>query len=159
MPAGACPRAGGGGHDGFMDKKTSYIHRIQARVYYEDTDAGGIVYHANFFKFAERGRTEFLRSLGYDHHQVRRDHNLMLVVRHAEIDWRASGLLDDLLDITTEVISFGNSSMTMKHVISRAETILAEIKIIVVAVSGVGKAVRIPSELRHLLGDGGANKG
>ena len=50
-------------------------HHIQARVYYEDTDAGGIVYHANYLKFAERGRTEFLRALGYDHHQVKAEHN------------------------------------------------------------------------------------
>lgn len=128
-------------------------HTIKARVYYEDTDAGGIIYHANYFRFAERGRTEYLRALGYDHHQVRADHNLMLVVRHAEIDWRASGVLDDMLDITTETVAFGNTSLTMKQVVSRAGQILAEIKIVVVAVSGVGKAVRIPPQLRQIFGE------
>jgi acyl-CoA thioester hydrolase len=127
-------------------------HRIQARVYYEDTDAGGIIYHANFLRFAERGRTEFLRSLGYDHHQVRAEHNLMLVVRHAEIDYRASGKLDDLLDITTEVVEFGNTSLTMRQVVSRSETVLADMKIVIVAVSDIGKAVRIPPQLRQIFG-------
>ena len=127
-------------------------HHIPARVYYEDTDAGGIVYHANYLKFSERGRTEFLRALGYDHHQVRVEHNLMLVVRHAEIDYRASGKLDDMLDISTEVIEFGNTSLTMKHIISREDTVLAEIKVVVVAVSGIGKAARIPPQLRQIFG-------
>lgn len=127
-------------------------HHIPARVYYEDTDAGGIVYHANYLKFSERGRTEFLRALGYDHHQVRAEHNLMLVVRHAEIDYRASGKLDDMLDISTEVVEFGNTSLTMKHIISRGDTVLAEIKVVVVAVSGIGKAARIPPQLRQIFG-------
>ncbi|MDE1900541.1 MAG: tol-pal system-associated acyl-CoA thioesterase [Alphaproteobacteria bacterium] len=129
-----------------------FVHRIQARVYYEDTDAGGIVYHANFLRFAERGRTEYLRALGFDHHQVRADHNLMLVVRHIEIDYRASGLLDDRLDIATEVVEYGNTSLTMKQVVSRGDTILAAMKVIVVAVSGIGKPVRIPPQLRQIFG-------
>jgi acyl-CoA thioester hydrolase len=129
-----------------------HLHHIQARVYYEDTDAGGIIYHANYFKFAERGRTEFLRALGYDHHQVRIDHNLMLVVRHAEIDYRASGKLDDLLDIATEVSDLGNTSMTMKQTVRCGDRILAEMKIVIVAVSAIGKAVRIPPQLRQIFG-------
>jgi acyl-CoA thioester hydrolase len=127
-------------------------HHIQARVYYEDTDAGGIVYHANYLKFAERGRTEFLRALGYDHHQVQEEHNLMLVVRHAEIDYRASGKLDDMLDISTEVVEFGNTSLTMRQIVKRGETVLADMKVVVVAVSGIGKAARIPPQLRQIFG-------
>ena len=132
------------------DPPKPLAHTIQARVYYEDTDAGGIVYHANFLRFAERGRTEFLRALGYDHHQVRADHNLMLVVRHAEIDYRASGKLDDILDITTDVLACGNTSLTMRQIVSRDGTILAAMKVVVVAVSGIGRAVRIPTQLRKL---------
>ena len=126
--------------------------RHPVRVYYQDTDAGGIVYHANYLKFAERGRTEFLRALGYDHHQVKAEHNLMLVVRHAEIDYRASGKLDDLLDIATEVSEFGNSSLTMRQIVRCNDAILAEMKIVVVAVSGIGKAARIPPQLRQIFG-------
>ena len=132
--------------------KDIHSHTIRARVYYEDTDAGGIVYHANFLHFAERGRTEYLRALGYDHHQVRAEHNLMLVVRHAEIDYRASGKLDDLLDITTEVVEFGNTSLTMKQTVKCGESVLVDMKIVVVAVSGIGKAVRIPPQLRQVFG-------
>ena len=128
------------------------LHRIQARVYYEDTDAGGIVYHANFLRFAERGRTEMLRALGYDHHQVRKDHDLMLVVRHIEIDYRASAKLDDLLDISTEVLACGNTSITMQQIVSLNGKNLVEIKVIIVAVSEIGRAVRIPPQLRQIFG-------
>jgi len=127
-------------------------HHIQCRVYYEDTDAGGVVYHANYFRFAERGRTEFLREIGFEHHQVKSSHNVILMVCHAEIDWRAPGKLDDLLDIATETVECGNSSWKMRQVISRGERVLAEIKITVVAVGGSGKAVRIPPQLRQILG-------
>ncbi|MDE2030363.1 MAG: tol-pal system-associated acyl-CoA thioesterase [Alphaproteobacteria bacterium] len=132
----------------------SGVHHLAARVYYEDTDAGGIVYHANFLRFAERGRTEYLRALGFDHHQVRNDHNLMLVVRHIEIDYRAPGKLDDTLDIATEVLEYGNTSLTMRQAVRRGETVLADMKVVCVAVGGSGKAVRIPEELKRMLGDG-----
>ena len=128
-------------------------HTINARVYYEDTDAGGIVYHSNYLKFAERGRTEMLRELGYDHKQVRDEHNIMLVVRHADIGYHAPGRLDDWLTIETEVTAIGNTSITMKQVVTKAGKILAEMKITVVAITPEGRAVRIPSQLRQLFGE------
>jgi acyl-CoA thioester hydrolase len=127
-------------------------HHIQLRVYYEDTDAEGIVYYANFLRFAERGRTEFLRALGYDHHQVHVEHHLVLVVRHAEIDYRASGKLDDWLNVSTEVIEFRNTSLTMKQIVTRGDTVLAEMKIVIVAISDIGRAARIPPQLRQIFG-------
>ena len=127
-------------------------HRLPTRIYYEDTDAGGIVYHSNYLKFAERGRTEFLRTLGYDHHQVMADHGIQMVVRHAEIDYRASARLDDMLTITTEVIEFGNSSITMRQIAYLGEKVLADMKIVLVAVSAIGKAARIPPQLRQIFG-------
>ena len=127
--------------------------RIHARVYYEDTDAGGIVYHSNYFKFAERGRTEMLRELGYNHAQVREEHNIMLVVRHAEIGYHAPGKLDDWLTIDTAVSAIGNTSITMKQTVTRAGKILAEMKIVVVAITPEGRAVRIPSQLRQIFGE------
>lgn len=125
-----------------------YIFPI--RIYYEDTDAGGIVYHANYLKFAERGRTEYLRSLGYDHRRMLAEDNLILVVRHIEIDYRAPARLDDLLEVRTETASWGNTSIVLKQTIHRADKLLAELKVTVVAITPEGKAVRIPPHLRQI---------
>ena len=128
-------------------------HTIAARVYYEDTDAGGIVYHANHLRFAERGRTEFLRHLGYDHKRIMDEFGVLLVVRHAAIDYRAAGYLDDNLTIETTVAEVGNTSITMPQKILRDGKILAELQVIVVAITREGRAVRIPSQLRQIFGE------
>jgi acyl-CoA thioester hydrolase len=124
--------------------------RFPIRVYYEDTDAGGIVYHANYLKFAERGRTEWLRATGHDHQKVLADHKLILVVRHAEIDYRAPARLDDLLDVRTEILAFGNTSFDLKQEIVRGDKLLAELKITIVAVTKEGKPLRLPPQLRQI---------
>ena len=93
------------------------------RVYYEDTDAGGIVYHANHIKFAERGRTELLRSLGYDHNLVMAEFGLLLVVKYLTIDYKAPALLDDQLEVHTQVVEFKSSSFTMLQNIVRKSVI------------------------------------
>jgi acyl-CoA thioester hydrolase len=126
---------------------------IDARVYYEDTDAGMIIYHANYLKYAERGRTELLRSLGYDHKRVMDEFGIILVVRHIDIDFQAVGKLDDLLTVETRVSAIGNTSITMPQTVSRDGKILAEIKVVVVALNREGRAVRIPSQLRQLFGE------
>jgi acyl-CoA thioester hydrolase len=121
-------------------------------VYYEDTDAGGIVYHANYLKFAERGRTEMLRATGHDHQSVMAQFNIILIVRHIEIDYNAPAKLDDLLTITTSVSAVGNTSLTMTQVITRDANQLAVLKVIVVAVTPDGKPTRLPSQLRQSFG-------
>ena len=126
------------------------IHTLTARVYYEDTDAGGIVYHANYLKFAERARTEFLRFVGWDRLRVERELGIGFIVRHAEINYRAPAKLDDLLTVKTTVTAIGNTSMTMQQDIWRDDTVLAEIKIVIVAVSPEGRAVRFPPQLRQI---------
>ncbi len=74
----------------------------QVRVYYEDTDFGGVVYYANYLRFFERARTEWLRALGADHQRLAAEHGLVFVVRRAEIDFVRAARLDDLLEITVE---------------------------------------------------------
>jgi len=125
-------------------------HILEARVYYEDTDAGGIIYHANFLKFAERGRTESLRTAGYDHHQIMSKFKLLLVVKHLEIDYKASGRLDDWLKIETVVTEVGNTSLIMHQRIRRETKVLAELKVVIVAVSPEGKPARWPPQLRQI---------
>jgi acyl-CoA thioester hydrolase len=78
-------------------------HELAVRVYYEDTDAAGIVYHANYLKFAERGRTELLRSLGFDHRRLAQAHGLVFAVARCAIDFMRPARLDDLLHVRTEV--------------------------------------------------------
>ena len=121
-----------------------------ARVYYEDTDAGGIVYHANYLKFAERGRTEFLRHVGWPRLRVEQELKIAFVVRHAEINYRAVAKLDDMLEVRTSITAIGNTSMTMQQDIWRGETVVAEIKVVIVAINFEGKAVRFPPQLRQI---------
>jgi acyl-CoA thioester hydrolase len=123
---------------------------IHARVYYEDTDAGGIVYHANYLKFAERGRTEYLRAIGWDRRRVEKEFGIGFIVRHAEIDYKAPAKLDDLLTVKTSVASIGNTSMTLQQDIWRDDKLLAAMKVTVVAVNAEGKPVRFPSQIREL---------
>jgi acyl-CoA thioester hydrolase len=125
-------------------------HVLTCRVYYEDTDAGGLVYHANHLRFAERGRTEMLRSVGYDHHRVSAEFGLLLVVKNIEIDYKAPARLDDMLDIATEALTVGNTSLVMKQVISCQNRVLAELKVVVVAITPEGKPMRWPPQLRQI---------
>jgi acyl-CoA thioester hydrolase len=129
---------------------STHVHTNPFRVYYEDTDAGGIVYHANYLKFAERGRTEALRSTGLDHQSILRDFNIILIVRHLEIDYRAPAKLDDLISVTTRVTEMGNSSFTMTQSIGRDDKELALLKVVIVAINPTGTPVRIPPQLRQI---------
>jgi acyl-CoA thioester hydrolase len=128
------------------------------RIYYEDTDAGGIVYHANYLKFAERGRTEYLRARGYNHTEVLAEHKIILVVRHIEIDYRAPSRLDDQLEVRTTLMTLGNTSLMLDQAIYRGETLLADLKVTVVAISPNGKAMRLPPQLRQIFGSHKAAK-
>ncbi len=122
------------------------------RVYYEDTDAHGIVYHGSFVRFAERGRTEYLRAVGFDHHEIKEKYNLLLVIRHLEIDYLAPGKLDDLLELHTSVESQGRTSIVMEQVFMRGEKTIAKIKVTVVGVTPEGKPLVLPEELKKGFG-------
>lgn len=135
-----------------MKRETPKRHSIQARVYYEDTDAGGIVYHAKYLHFAERGRTEFLRALGYDHARTRADHAMHWVVSRLGIVYRAPAKLDDLLDVETEVASCTATRLGLKQVIRRADKVVAELDVEIVALGLSGRPVRIPPQLRQIWG-------
>lgn len=126
-------------------------HLVTYRIYYEDTDAGGIVYHANYLKFAERARTDALRSLGILQSELRATHGVFFVVRHMEIEFFASAILDDLIHVRSHVDSFGNSSMKMRQIIEREGLELAQILVQIVCVSEQRKATRIPLHIKTLL--------
>ncbi len=129
------------------------IHTLPVRVYYEDTDAGGVVYHASYLRFAERGRTEFLRAAGWDHQRAARELGLLLVVRRVEADYRAPARLDDLLEVCTESPAFGNTSLAMRQTILRDGKPLAELNTVIVAMTPQGKPLRVPPQLRQIFAD------
>ncbi len=106
-------------------------HRYPVRVYYEDTDAGGIVYHANFLRFAERGRTEALRDLGVPHAEMSALHGLFFMVRRIKVDYLAPARLDDSLVVETTTLAVGGATVELRQDVVRAgdEVLLARIEL------------------------------
>ena len=119
------------------------------RVYYEDTDAGGVVYHGNYLRFMERARTEWLRSLGYSQEELREKEQIQFVVRHITMKFHQSARLDDLLDINTRIKKLGNAGFVFEQEIHNNEVLLcsAEIDIACIHVK-TGKPQRIPNSLK-----------
>ena len=131
------------------------IHTIPIRVYYEDTDADGVVYHGAYIYMAERGRTEYLRSEGTSIREVNEKLNITFVVRHLEIDYLKTAALDDLLELRTSVVKLKNSSFIMKQEFFRKdageETKIATVNVTLVCVdTNAIKPLRMPTELREI---------
>ncbi|HEY8964172.1 MAG TPA: YbgC/FadM family acyl-CoA thioesterase [Alphaproteobacteria bacterium] len=132
----------------------SAISKLPVRIYYEDTDAGGIVYHASYIKFAERARSEFLREWGVPARSLLPDHQFQIVVRHLAADYFAPAYLDDLLNIESCVIDLGNASFTMDQKITRDGIAIADLKVVLVCVNTNGKPIRVPDVLRSKIQKG-----
>jgi acyl-CoA thioester hydrolase len=127
-------------------------HKINYRIYYEDTDAGGIMYHANYLKFAERGRTEMIREMGLTNGQLRDDHNILIVVRHIDINYSASAYLEDEITVESSVTDVGRTSFTMVQKINRSDITCATLIVKLVCINAhSGRPVRIPEDLAKLL--------
>lgn len=119
-------------------------HHFALRVYYEDTDAAGIVYYANYLKFAERARTELLRSLGFEQEALRRTSGLAFVVRRCVIEYRAPARLDDMLDLATRLVRLGGASFDLVQSVRRGEMELARLELRIAVLDGNGRAARLP---------------
>jgi acyl-CoA thioester hydrolase len=117
------------------------------RIYYEDTDAGGVVYHANYLKFAERARTEWLRGMGLDQSELWEKQNIGFVIRRVEADFLAPARLDDMISIETCLHETGKVRMKIRQTIRRDVTVLARIAVIVACVGKNGRPVRLPPEI------------
>lgn len=126
-------------------------HRLELRVYYEDTDLAGVVYYANYLKFIERGRTEALRALGVDQARLKREQGLAFVVTRVAIDYRRPAAFDDLLTVETRLARLGGASATMEQRVARGETTLAEAEVTLALVDASGRAARLPPALRAAL--------
>jgi acyl-CoA thioester hydrolase len=127
---------------------------MEIRVYYEDTDAGGVVYHSNYLKYFERGRTEYLRDRGLSVGDLARRGYVFPVV-HLEIDYRAPALHDDLLKVETVVLEIGKSSFTIGQQVLRAidGKLLADGKVKLACVGPGMKAKRLPEEVLQVIKD------
>ena len=125
-------------------------HRIAVRVYYEDTDFSGAVYHAAYLHFFERGRTEFLRAEGIHHSELARD-RIAFAVRSMEIEFPRAAHIDDLLDVETSVAGVSGARLTLDQVIRRADETIATAKVVVAAVKD-GKATRLPAAIAAAFG-------
>ncbi len=124
------------------------------RIFYEDTDAGGVVYHSNFLNFCERARTEWLRHLTIGRERLQSEFGLMFVVRRAAIDYRRPARLDDLLMVETRLQAMGKVRMSLIQTITREGTTLATVEVEVVAVSVADfTPILLPQALRDLLPD------
>jgi acyl-CoA thioester hydrolase len=121
---------------------------MEFRIYYEDTDAGGVVYHANYLGFFERGRTEYLRERGLSVGELVAKGFIFPVVR-LEIEYRSPAVLDDLVRVETVVLSVGKTSFTLGQRVERVADgrLLAEGKVVLVCVSPAMKPKRLPKEL------------
>lgn len=131
----------------FEDKTFSF----PIRVYYEDTDAGGIVYYANYLKFAERARTEYLRHIGFSQDELLKNQGVGFVVRECHVRYKTPAKLDDALNITCKVTEIKGASLKMEQKLYRGETILAEVEVSLVFLSiQTMRPTKIPAEITSI---------
>lgn len=130
----------------------SLTHRLLVRVYYEDTDFSGVVYHASFLRFLERGRTEFLRAAGLHQRDLHAGAGgFFFVVRRMTIDWLKPGRMDDELVVETRVPLLKAASLVMEQAVLRGPETLVTAEVTVVGVRN-GRPARLPDDLRRALG-------
>ncbi|MGE0719808.1 MAG: tol-pal system-associated acyl-CoA thioesterase [Alphaproteobacteria bacterium] len=126
-------------------------HIFPIRVYYEDTDAAGIVYYANYLKFAERGRTELMRALGAEHRALLASDGVLWAVRRCVVDYLMPARLDDRLDIVTSVADVGAARLDMLQVVRRGAAELARLAVRLACLDATGRPRRMPSAVRDAL--------
>ena len=126
-------------------------HVLPLRIYYEDTDVSGFVYYANYFKFIERGRTDFLRLVGVKHSSLWHEHKLALAVKSCAIEFRAPAWLDDRIEIYTRLTELRGASMEAEQVVRREAMELAHAQVRIACIDVSGRAARLPPTIRDQL--------
>ncbi len=127
-----------------------FVYSFPVRIYFENTDAGGVVYHSEYLKFMERARTEWLRHLGFDHHALARNHRIVFVVTAAAIDFARPARLDDNVAVSVRLESLGKVRCVFAQEIRRDDEVLVRAKVTVAAVTGENfKPAEIPAALRR----------
>ncbi|THD85027.1 tol-pal system-associated acyl-CoA thioesterase [Aliigemmobacter aestuarii] len=130
----------------------AHIHHL--RVYYEDTDLAGIVYYANYLKFIERGRSEWVRSLGIDQTRLRADQGIVFAVRRVEADYLRPAKFDDELQVVTRIQTVGGARIVLEQEVIRTGERLFAATVTLVCMAEDGHAARLPPEIRARLAPG-----
>lgn len=131
--------------------KRIHVFSLPIRVYFQDTDAGGVVYHASYVNFMERARTEWLREFyGYSNAGLMKEFGVVFVVRSLKLDYLKPALLDDILSVTAQIKDVGRSRITLLQTVMRGHEVLTEAEVHLVCVSLAGfKPVSVPEALRQ----------
>lgn len=124
------------------------VHLFPLRVYYEDTDVGRVVYHANYLKFAERARTEMLRTLGIEQERLRTETGVLFVVRRLAAEYFQPARLDDELIVATQVEHLGGASLDLKQEVRRKDSVLVQLDLAIACLGRDGRPVRLPAVLK-----------
>ncbi|MDV7143242.1 tol-pal system-associated acyl-CoA thioesterase [Tropicimonas sp. TH_r6] len=123
-----------------------HIHEL--RVYYEDTDMAGIVYYANYLKFIERGRSEFVREIGIDQNALKEEHGIVFAVRRVEADYLAPARLGDDLRVETELAEIRGARFEMAQQVMRGAQVLFKARVVIVTMSLDGRPLRLPPAIK-----------
>ena len=123
----------------------NFYHKL--KVYYEDTDSGGVVYYANYLKYLERARTEALFSIGFSNRKVQEKFNSLIIVKSCNIEYRKPAHLEDELTIRSFVKSITKTSFFMNQIITKDKEVIVEAQVHLVFVNNEGKPVKIPDEI------------
>lgn len=126
-------------------------HEFPIRVYYEDTDLAGIVYYANYLKFIERGRSEFVRALGVDQVAMKADYGVVFAVRRVEADYLRPAKFDDELVVTTDLVTETGARLVMEQTVQRDGEVLFNAQVTIVCLNEAGAAQRLPADIRRKL--------
>ncbi|MCK0151910.1 tol-pal system-associated acyl-CoA thioesterase [Marivita sp. S6314] len=125
------------------------VHEFAVRVYYEDTDMGGIVYYANYLRFIERARSDWVRSLGIDQNAMREDEGVVFVVRRVEADYLLPAKFDDELRVRTTVKAVTGVRLIMSQDVMRGDALLFQAEVTVVCIGEGGAPARLPANIRR----------
>ena len=126
-------------------------HRFPIRVYYEDTDMGGIVYYANYLKFIERARSDWVRQMGIDQNQMREQDGVVFAVRRVEAEYLSPARFDDELEVLTRTASVSGARLVMDQQVLRDDEILFAAQVTVVCINETGQPARLPANIRLIL--------
>ena len=135
-------------------KKSILTHKNNVRVYYEDTDAGGVVYHANYLKYAERSRTEMLRKYKIEQEVLKNNYSIRFIVKDLFIEYYKAAILDDYLTIKSLIIKISSAKIKMEQEIYREDTLLAKINLTLGSINLEGKPSRLPKFVLNILSAG-----
>ncbi|GAA6187755.1 tol-pal system-associated acyl-CoA thioesterase [Litorivita sp. NS0012-18] len=127
------------------------LHRFAIRVYYEDTDMAGIVYYANYLKYIERARSDWVREVGVDQNALREGEGLVFAVRRVEADYLLPAKFDDVLEVTTATVQVTGARMVLEQQVLRDGEVLFSAQVTLVVINEAGHAARLPAIIRRMV--------